>query len=312
MDPMDFGPSSLASNAADPRRQRGQSSPDHLVCLISRRSRLIDLVHRALPREHFRLLECEDAEERLSEQPEIFLLDLGVGPEQLGAVIERVRTDLQADAATPIVGVGMDSVREEDRLTSLSAGLWDCLLLPERSSELAVKLDNFVGAKRAADTLKATSLLDTESDFYNVRGLLRRLTETVAAADRAESALGCVVLEADAALEWEAAAGLVPLLTKICRTSDVVGRLSDRRYVIIAPETGPDRAPLMVDRLLREIDSRLSTRAPYRDAPVRAGYSVVGDVHESGIRPLDLLSRAQRALEEGRNEGNGGAGAFDP
>jgi GGDEF domain-containing protein len=84
------------------------------------------------------------------------------------------------------------------------------------------------------------------------------------------------------------------LLRKHGRASDVIGRLGDGEYAVIAPNTEARGAVQMVGRLERVL--RQSEEAPPSAFHLRAGYSAIPDLSSSSLDALQVLLQATSAL----------------
>jgi GGDEF domain-containing protein len=285
-----------------------------LVSIITERDGLAQELVDVLPEQAFTVLRSDDVEDMVSHlgsgHPEAFLIDMHPGADGVANQISRIGREPRIDSTAPILGVDMASPSHADRVTMLRSGMWDCMTLPDQGYELGIKLRTLSSAKRVADGFRATSMLDPSTGLYNLRGLIRRLDEAGAAADRAGAPIACVVLgledPVDEAREPDTAAissALALALSEVCRVSDVVGQLSRSEFAVIATSTSPPDVPRMIRRIFHELDDRLARPTSNLTTPIVAGYSMVPDAHEAGVRPVELLTRAKQALETLRQTG---------
>jgi GGDEF domain-containing protein len=84
--------------------------------------------------------------------------------------------------------------------------------------------------------------VEEETGLYTARGLTRRLREVMADATRRHQPLACVVFLPEAvggeAPSGETLTGLGAALRRVGRESDVLARLSQDAFVVVAPCTG--------------------------------------------------------------------------
>ena len=210
----------------------------------------------------------------------------------------------------------------EQRLEILRAGAWDIVSLPLDPEELVLRLQSLVRAKQEVDEATDRSLLDGDTGFYNVKGLMRRLNELTAEARRYTRPLACVVvgprddtrtqsilreiLSQDPAAgtpivvtEDETAAAMVSSLAQVTRTSDAKGLLGDQHFVILAPDTDLDGAVRLAERVLDGYETAGRDDDP---SPVCVGLYALEDSKDP-IRPGDLLTRATTAFRRAQHRG---------
>jgi diguanylate cyclase (GGDEF)-like protein len=157
-------------------------------------------------------------------------------------------------------------------------------------------------------------LLDPETGLYNTRGLSRRAREVSAEAVRRHAALACVVFAAAperqdsvAAPGGEALARSVGgLLRQHGRASDVIGRLGDGEYAVIAPHTEARGVVQMVERLERLLQDAEASGA--NRIHLRAGYSATPDLSASNLDANQVLGQATSALRSLLAEASGPSG----
>lgn len=211
--------------------------------------------------------------------------------------------------ATPIVITTSGPCRRHDRLEVLRAGAWEYASLPLDAEELLARLQVFLGAKYRSDRALAEGLIDPSTGLYDVHGILMRVRELGLAARRHARALGCATV-ACGDDSTPAESQLVPLridslevapthripevLRSVVRGSDVVGRLGQNEYVILAPETELPGLMQLAQRLLAafEAESLLNGNA----SAVRVGCYAVPDFATSHIEPVEMIVRATQAL----------------
>lgn len=245
-------------------------------------------------------------------QPEILVVDMHL-PDMRGVDVCREARELpNIRASTPIVMLTTSPLGRSERIEALRAGAWDVVRPPFDPEELLLKIGAFVAAKQEADSAREVSLLDPITGFYNVKGLLKRVAEVTAEAARSRRPLACVVLGLDRDAAGEAAdrgpADAVPpeltaALTSTARVSDIVGRLGEGNFVVVAPGTDPGGAHRLAMRLLAAVDEGV---AGERSSPrMRAGYYAVRDVDAAPVTPVDLLTRATMALRNAQADQTG-------
>ena len=224
-------------------------------------------------------------------------------------------------ASTPILALCTTRPPREQRLEILRAGAWDIVSLPLDPEELVLRLQSLVRAKQEVDEATDRSLLDAETGFYNVKGLMRRLNELTAEARRYTRPLACVVVgprddtrtqsilreilamdsaaaQAKEPKQVDTAFAMADSLARVTRTSDAKGLLGDQHFVILAPDTNLDGAVRLAERVLEGYNA--TGRA---ESPVCVGLYAT-ETSEDPLRPGDLITRATTAFRRAQHRGS--------
>lgn len=204
-----------------------------------------------------------------------------------------------------------------------TAGAWSVWEQPIDGELLLLRLDNWVRSKRLVDDTERVALVDPETGLYTYRGLKRRAREVFADAARRATPVACIAiapaLQADGRTP-DAARSLVDLpiprtvaselgrsIAAAVRGSDVVGRLGNGEFAIVAPTTDHAGVVEYVARLRRDLDAapvmadgvvqRVSLRAGV--ATVAGGVAGIGDGEDLLVRASTALRYAQALREDG-------------
>ena len=194
-----------------------------------------------------------------------------------------------------------------DRLAVLRAGAWACLGEPLDAEELVALLGVFVPAKLDAEHARMTGLVDEMTGVYNARGLTRRAEELAAYASRSHAGLGCVLIAPDTE------SGTPPLtvmrriaaaLRSATRHSDVVGRVAEGAFAVVAVDTDDGKARRLAERLAAAIlaDANGGNAPAVPPFRLRAGFHGVSDFHDASIDSAELMLRATAALQKARTD----------
>jgi PleD family two-component response regulator len=215
-----------------------------------------------------------------------------------------LRADSLVTPSTPIILTQPGPTTRRETLAALRAGaaeLWGQRLDAE---ELLLRLAAQVRAKGDADRAWAEGLVDHATQLYNGRGLARRARELGAEARRRSAPLACVAFAVDGGDEGDGGDAdtssperIARVLRETGRTSDALGRIGPKEFVVIAPETGADAAL----RLAQRLAGALTGRSPRRIGGVAraeflAGYDAVADAAMPKFDPATLLAHASAAL----------------
>jgi two-component system, cell cycle response regulator len=227
-------------------------------------------------------------------------------PERTGAdLCRQLRAEGLISVTTPVIIVQSGLSRQDHLRLALESGAWDCFELPLPADVLVLKLSAYVAAKLEADAAHEESLLDRQSGFYNMKGLLQRLKEVGHDAARFSLPVACVAFSAESQpgaephrLMSEADAVALHLekiahqLRGLFRGSDVIGRLAQNEFAVVAPHTDIAGALRLAERIT---ECSPGDELPFR-IQLRTGCYAVDDFGKAHIEPLDLLVRATIAL----------------
>src|SRR5438132_207538 len=207
-----------------------------------------------------------------------------------------LRADSLVTPSTPIILTQPTPSTRRQTLAALRAGaaeLWGQRLDAE---ELLLRLAAQNRAKADADRAWAEGLVDHATQLYNGRGIARRARELGAGARRRSAPLACVAFAVDAGeAEGPSAETVARVLRETGRTSDALGRIGPREFVVLAPETSAEAAHQLAERLA----GALSARRRRRIGPgveFLAGYGAVADAAAPTFHPGTLRAHASAAL----------------
>lgn len=252
-------------------------------------------------------------------KPDILFVDVDL-PDVDGR--ELCRTFVSQGAvrpSTPILALCTTRPPREERLEILKAGAWDIISLPLDPEELVLRLHSMVRAKQEVDEATDRSLLDADTGFYNVKGLMRRLNELTAESRRYTRPLACVIvgprddtrtqsilreiLAMDALVvdEEERGSGrraisMAESLARVTRSCDAKGLLGDQHFVILAPDTDLEGARHLAERVMAGYAD-----SGENDSPICIGLYAVESNSPDPIRPGDLLTRATTAFRRAQH-----------
>ncbi len=174
-------------------------------------------------------------------------------------------------------------------------------------------MSTFIRATRAATVQHVDSLLDPATGLLNAEGLERWAEKLAAVAVRKHEPLACIVLMAvanaansDAADEdvGALAAEFIELSRAHMRQSDVVGRTTDGRLALLAPDTDGAGVLGFIGRLQSAIEGASRALAPGRTmTQFRAGYYTIDDFGSVAVEPTELIRRATSAVDHAHRSG---------
>ena len=236
-------------------------------------------------------------DEQLPElRPDLLVVEADPPETAWAALFDQLRLRRAMTASTPVIAVTAEPLTRDKRIEGLRAGAWDVFGYPLDAEMLTLKARAYIRAKFEVDDARDRGLVDPETDFYNIRGVLRRIYEEASEAARHQRPLACVVAALDRPTSADPNASLAAAhnIRKRGRASDVLGRLGPAEFVVIAPGTDAAGAHRLAERL-----ADLTTNGHNDDTalpPLHAGYAAMMDLNDQTIEPVDLFVRAVIAL----------------
>ena len=264
-----------------------------------------------LERRGYSILRAEDGRDALGRalqrQPDALILDEhlhGIGGIE---VCQLLRDDPGFDASTPIIITTSAPAPRAVRAAAYRAGEWEFCTQPLDIDTLLLQLGTFLRARRELALQRDRADLDESTGLLTAGGLERWAEKLAARASRNHEPLACVVLtpvasahpdsDSDAAHQGDSADSAFDFLKisrESFRRSDIVGRTSDGRLALLAPETDAQGVQGMIARLRATIGSSTS-HFGNQGAEFRAGYWAVQDFASAPLEAPELMRRAMRA-----------------
>lgn len=240
--------------------------------------------------------------------PDVVVLESGNGDLDALAICAALGSDPLFDHMVPIVVTAATPVTPETRHAAYAAGAWEYCSHPVDLEALMLKLGTFQRARNEAIATRGERFIDGETGLYTVAAFGRLAEQVGALATRRHEPLACITIameEPERATagrsvgdgdHHESFAAVADFCRSHSRKSDIVAHLSESRLVILAPDTDAEGAKLLVGRLRRALGQAMRT-ASLADTGLRAGYSAVADLADSGLEPAELVRRASSALD---------------
>lgn len=211
-------------------------------------------------------------------------------------VCQELHEDERFSNVTPLILMTSGPVSHDQRLEALRAGAWELLSFPVDVEELLLRLERYIRAKIEADQARDDTLVDANTGFYSRQGTFKRIQELGAAAQRSGRPIACVFVSAQDISE---ATGddrvtieeMARLLRRLTRKSDVLGRIGPHDFAVVAPDTPPEGAQTLADRIRqRAVDGT-------RMGP-RTGAYGLRDVPDRDFNPVEFVNQAARASKK--------------
>lgn len=213
----------------------------------------------------------------------------------------------------PLLMVSIAEMSPSERTQAFEAGVWDIIRPPFAPVELALKMTNWVRAKRDGDAAREEGLVDPTTGVYNFKGLVKRTEEIISDANRSERDVSFIVIgpalshngheKTETAIAGRGTQGiesqLATVLLAACRLSDAIGRLGDGEFAVVAPHTDQPGASILAQRILDAFATE------ELGVQLRAGLYSAHRSKKDPVLSVDLLSRATAALRKAQTGESG-------
>ncbi|HEU5209562.1 MAG TPA: response regulator [Longimicrobiales bacterium] len=258
-----------------------------LVCPHEWAARSLDTI---LGPQGFALLHAftgDQALERVRESdPDVVIIHGDMPDMDTEQLCLRLTVDGGLSPAAPVIAFHSTPISREERLRLLAAGAWD-VFAPLDAEELLLRIERSIQGKLEADRARENALLDADTSLYSWQGIVRRMRELGAAADRHGRPLACVVVTSGEPPTPVDSVEFARTLRHVTRSSDVVGRSGPGEFVIITPDTDASGARTLAERIRTATTATVSGAATYS-----IGTYGVRDLRAARLDPMELLVRA--------------------
>jgi two-component system cell cycle response regulator len=245
-------------------------------------------------------------------RPTVILLDLVMPGLDGFEVLRRIKDSSKTMDIPVIVLSGLSS--PQDKVTAFDLGAVDYICKPFDLTELRVRVRSAVRLSRLLTMLSQRAQIDGLTGLYNRAHFDARWREVVSSAGRRSRPLALAVLDCDFFKSINdtyghpagdaVLVGIGAALQKACRASDVPCRFGGEEFCLIMPDTGPEDALLVCDRIRLTMSDLVWPRHPERKVTVSIGIvgSASAGAHENAAHWLELADKnLYKAKQGGRN-----------
>ena len=147
------------------------------------------------------------------------------------------------------------------------------------------------------------AIIDEGTGLFNYAFLNYKLDEEFKRARRFHHPLSCVMLGFEGQASEECMRELASIFLCTSRDTDVLGRFDENSFLFLLPNTGPDGARIMADRV-RQLAGERGLRDLVGD-PMEISVGISWYPLDTIVRKEDLYTRAREAFVAARNAGGG-------
>jgi diguanylate cyclase (GGDEF)-like protein len=242
--------------------------------------------------------------------PSVVLLDIDM-PGMDGFEVLRTLKDTDATLHVPVIMLsGLHS--PHDKVTAFDLGAVDFITKPFDVTELRVRVRSALRVSHLLRMLAQRAQIDGLTGLYNRAHFNQRWDEEVSATQRHSRPLSLALFDldhfksvndtyghpaGDAVIQ-----GLAKLLQRECRQSDVACRYGGEEFALIMPETLPQDAAAVCERVRESLSAIVWPRHPERSVTCSVGVAGSQASAVPAERWLEVVDRnLYRAKKEGRN-----------
>ena len=153
------------------------------------------------------------------------------------------------------------------------------------------------------DVSLVSALTDPDTSLFNYAFLNYKLDEEFKRAQRFSHPLACVMLGFEGQASEQVLRELAGIFLLASRDTDVLGRFDESSFLFFLPNTGPDGARVMAERIKAIANDRGLSDLVGDPLDIAAGISFYP--HVDITRREDLFGRAREAFLAARAEGTG-------
>ncbi len=253
-----------------------------------------------------------------TEKPDLVLLDV-IMPDLTGYEVCRA---LKVHPDTSDIPVIFLTARGEifDRIEGFDMGAHDYIAKPFHPEELKARIKNALRYKEEKERwkeerskLKAISLVDELTGFYNRKYLEERLAEEIHRAKRYDYPISLALISPDGFSQirklYSKSRGdsmikqIGEIMKRNIRAIDIITRYSDDTFAALLPQTGQEGAAVFGEKIRKIISRHLFYGIPqWTSLTVSIGIATY-EQGEIGDSPT-LMREAEKALKHAQKDGN--------
>ncbi len=285
----------------------------HRVLIIDDAEDVHRLLGARLKQERLELLSALDGRTALEmareQDPSLVLLDLDMPGMDGFEVLRHLKASDETHEIPVIVLSGLQS--PADKVTAFDLGAVDYITKPFDLMELRVRVRSALKMADLINMLAQRAHIDGLTGLYNRIAFDERWAQSTAENQRHAKPLSLAIFDLDHFKSIndtyghpagdEALRTFARLLQRECRQSDVPCRFGGEEFVLIMPETGPDAAAAVCNRIREALEAIEWPAHPERRVTVSCG--VLGADNTATISPSDWVQATDEQLYAAKNGG---------
>jgi diguanylate cyclase (GGDEF)-like protein len=277
-------------------------SPDvHRLLRARLRQEEIDIISATNGQEAIQL-----AQEQI---PAIILLDLDM-PGMDGFEVLRTLKDNRLTVEIPVIMLS-GLVATQDKVTAFELGAVDYITKPFEFTELRVRLRSALKLHKLVQLLGERARVDSLTGLWNRAYFDERWQEEFSRVLRNSRPLSIAIFDVDHFKSVNdtfghpagdaVLSGLGKLLRQMGRSSDIACRYGGEEFCMIMPDTKPEDAVILCERLRKSLEATLWPRHPERKITMSIGIAGVSEA--TSLTAQQIIDECDQNLYQAKKSG---------
>lgn len=250
-------------------------------------------------------------ERAVQDQPELILLDLDMPVMDGYETLRVLKEDPKTRDIPVIVLSGMDS--SQDKVMAFDLGAVDFVTKPFELTELRARVRSSLKMSTLLRMLAQKAKIDGLSGLYNRAYFDERLQEEYDRAIRHGHSMSIAMIDLD---EFKSIndtyghpagdmviSGIASVIQQECRSIDVACRYGGEEFVLIMPETNPEQAFILCNRIRERCAQMTWSQHPSRAVTLSVGLVGADDGSTISCTPSAWVEMADRNLYQAKQSG---------
>lgn len=247
----------------------------------------------------------------VADRPELILLDLDMPVMDGFETLRALKEDPRTKDIPVIVLSGTQS--SHDKVAAFDLGAVDFVSKPFELTELRARVRSSLKMFALMQMLAQKAQIDGLSGLYNRSYFDDRFQEEYDRAIRHGNPLSMAMIDLDKFKQINdtyghpagdrVIAGVAKVILHECRSVDIACRYGGEEFVLIMPETSPEQAFLLCDRIRQRCEAVAWADHPGRPVTLSVGINGIVSGASESVLPAAIIESADRNLYQAKQTG---------
>lgn len=250
-------------------------------------------------------------ERAIKEKPALILLDLDMPVMDGFETLRALKEEPQTRDIPVIVLSGMNS--SQDKVAAFDLGAVDFISKPFELTELRARVRSSLKMHALLEMLSQKAQIDGLSGLFNRTYFDDRLKEEYDRAIRHGNPMSVALIDLDHFKQINdtyghpagdtVISGVAQIILQLTRSTDVACRYGGEEFVLILPESNPDQAMSLCERIRERCEAMVWSQHPSRTVTLSVGVVGVDDGSSINCTPSALVELVDRNLYQAKQTG---------